>query len=790
MVLLVLALCLAALAGAYKYVHSKQPVRSGRVDMARLAAPVTVRYDERGVPHIQAQNEADMYRALGYVQAQDRLFQMEMLRRLAQGELSEVFGAQALDTDKLTRAMAIGPFARDKAAAMDPAKPSSQALAAYLDGINQFQDTHPAPLEFDLLHIPKRPFTAADSLAVNAYFAYTFSPALSTAPLMTYIRDQLGPQYLAVFGIDQAPDIRKRATAMDGQQRASLEQLAMRALQVREMAGIARLQGSNGWVLGGQRTASAKPLLAGDPHIQFSAPAVWYEAQISCPGFDLYGHFTALNPNALLGHNAKFGWTATMLANIDIDLIAEKVNPQNPNQVWFDHQWVDLRSRSETIRVKDADAVVLTLRQSPHGPLISDAIDTGQAGTLVAMWWAYQRTENPVQEAFYALNRADTRDAARAAASAIHAPGANILWANAAGDFAWWAAAKIPRRPSTANPLFILDASRGEDDKPGFYSFSSNPQEENPGRGYIVSANQRPSSSIPIPGFYSAPDRYQELDKQLQPAEKRWTTESSKALQRDVCGGYPHRVLVHLLPLLAQVVTDPGERALVAALEQWDGCFVESSVAATVYSQLQYALVRTVFADRLGATHFRSLLGTPNLDEALPRLLADAASPWWPKTGSPAPGGRLEAVHAAWSATLVHLKSLYGNDMQHWTWGQAHSLTQGHVLGNRKPLNWLFNVGPMAVPGAHGVPNQLSGPVGPAPWRVEHGPSTRRIIDFGNPGAALGINPLGQSGVLFDRHYKDQARSFVDGQYANEHLNEDDVASHTRSTLVLQPGSR
>lgn len=191
--LTVLAILIAALmAGAGWYVYSKQPTRQGTETLANLQGAVTVRYDDRGVPHLRAENETDLYRALGYVHAQDRLFQMEIMRRLARGELAEILGPKMLQTDKLFRSLRIRERALSYVEHMDHDSPAWKALQAYLDGINQFQDSHPSPMEFDVLGIPKRRFTAEDTISVAGYMAYSFAAAFRTEPLLTYVRDQLG----------------------------------------------------------------------------------------------------------------------------------------------------------------------------------------------------------------------------------------------------------------------------------------------------------------------------------------------------------------------------------------------------------------------------------------------------------------------------------------------------------------------------------------------------------------------------------------------------------------------
>ena len=331
-VLLTVAVIAAAAAFTW-HARSKLPQRSGTLNLRQLTAPVSVAYDERGVPHIRAQHEADLYRALGYVHAQDRLFQMEMVRRLARGELAEIIGPKLLDTDRLFRTLGLRAHAEVVVARADHNSPAWQALAAYLDGVNQYQASRPLPLEFELLGIKPRPFTPVDTIAISGYLAYSFAAAFRTEPVLTFVRDQLGADYLKAFDLEWHPlgvvgpmaeaalmaQSSPHLTPADWQGLAQLAQLSDQALA---LAGVPQFEGSNAWVISGRRTTSGKPLLAGDPHISFAAPSVWYEAHLMAPGFELYGHHQALNPVALLGHNPQFGWSLTMFQNDDLDLIA------------------------------------------------------------------------------------------------------------------------------------------------------------------------------------------------------------------------------------------------------------------------------------------------------------------------------------------------------------------------------------------------------------------------------------------------------------------------------------
>ncbi|KRA90798.1 penicillin amidase [Pseudomonas sp. Root68] len=787
-----LALLIVMLAaGAGWYLYSKQPSRQGMMELQHLQGSVTVRYDERGVPHIRADNETDLYRALGYVHAQDRLFQMEVLRRLARGELAEVLGPKLLDTDKLMRSLRIRERAETYLANLDKQSPSFIAMQAYLDGINQYQDSHAKPVEFDVLGIPKRPFTAQDTISIAGYMAYSFAAAFRTEPLLTFVRDQLGPEYLNIFDLDWQPKgvLNGTGTPLASADWKDLNALARLSEQALADNGLPQFEGSNAWVVAGSRTQSGKPLLAGDPHIRFSAPSVWYEAQLSAPGFELYGHYQALMPFASLGMNSDFGWSITMFQNDDLDLIAEKVNPDNPNQVWYRGKWVDMTTSEQQIVVKGQAPVTLVLRQSPHGPIVNDALGSGAGKTPIAMWWAFLESQNPILEGFYQLNRADTLAKARSASAKIQAPGLNVVWANAKGDIGWWAAAQLPKRPTGVRPWFILDGSTAEADKDGFYPFTANPQEENPARGYIVSANFQPVSptGMEIPGYYNLADRGQQLNRQLSDKAVKWDLENSQKLQLGTTTAYGPRLLAPLLPVLREVVSDPAELKLVEQLAQWQGDYPLDSTSATLFNQLLFNLADATMRDELGNDFFETLLSTRVIDAALPRLAASADSPWWDNRSTLGKETRADTVKAAWQASLAHLKSTLGADASQWQWGNAHTLTHGHPLGQQKPLDLFFNVGPFAAPGSHEVPNNLSAKIGPAPWPVTYGPSTRRLIDFADPTHSLTVNPVGQSGVLFDSHYDDQAEAYIEGMYFQAHLNDEEVTANTRSTLKLLP---
>lgn len=477
-----------------------------------------------------------------------------------------------------------------------------------------------------------------------------------------------------------------------------------------------------------------------------------------------------------------------MFQNDDLDLIAERVNPANSAQVWHAGHWVDLQRRSEWIAVKDAAPVELTLRRSPNGPLVNDALGSLAGPTPIALRWLYLEADNPILESFHRLNRADSLAKGRAAAAGIAAPGLNIVWASATGDIAWWAAGRLLERPAGADPAFVLDGASAEAAAPRMLPFAANPREENPPRGYVLSANQRPAGSA-VPGYYNPVDRYQRLRERLDTPGVRWDLAASRALQLEGGNGLPRRILAPLLAeLRAAVAAD--ERPLLDELAAWDGEHRVGSRAAVLFNQLLYQLAREAMADELGDAFFDALLATRAVSDALPRLATDATAPWWDDRATPAREDRAAIVARAWQASLSHLRATLGADPAAWQWGAVHTLTFEHPLGRVAPLDRLFNVGAFAAPGTHEAPNNLAQKFGPAPWPVGYGPSVRRLIDFAAPQQALGSSPVGQSGVLFDGHYADQAAAYLDGAYRPLHLDEAGIAANARGMLWLRPAGR
>ena len=757
---------LAAALGLYLW--QVQPQRSGSLMLDGLQAAVTVQFDEQGVPHIQAQNEPDLYRALGYLQASERLFQMELLRRLARGELAEILGPDLLPSDRLFRSLRLRQQAAERVAAARHDTPQWQAMQAYLDGINQFQNSRTLPPEFHLLGIKPHPFTAEDVVSVIGYMAYSFALALRTEPVLTHIRDNLGSRYLEIF---EKPSLLQGPPPLKPDDWRAMQRLT--AMAASTPGGLPQFEGSNAWAIAGSRTASGKPLLAGDPHIRFSLPQVWYPAHLSAPGFDLHGQYHALIPFALIGQTADHGWSLTMLQNDDMDLIAEPGVPP-------------VSTRQEVIRIRGGGEESISLQDGRHGPWINSALGKLAGPTPLALRWGFYQPRSLILDAFYQLNHASNMPAARAAISGIDSPGLNVIWADAAGNIARWTAARLWQRPDGVVPHFILDGRNPEAVRPKVLPFSSNPHTENPVSGYVLSANQQVAPDMP--GYYNLSDRYLQLHHALKTQAQGWDAAASQHLQQEVRIGYGPRLLAPLLKELRERV--PAEELpLLEELAAWDGNHDLASRAAVLFNQLFYQLAVEAMSDELGPDFLDGLLNTRIIHVALPRLAANPQSAWWDDRHTAAQESRADILQRAWQASLTHLHIALGEDQTRWQWGRAHTLTFSHPLGRLPLLGSLLNAGPFPAPGTHETPNNLAQKLTTAPWAVQYGPSLRFTLDFGQPEQAQIIHPLGHSGIPFDRHYADQAADYLAGRYRPLLLTPDAVAAHSISTLQLLPAS-
>jgi penicillin amidase len=502
---LLLILLFAAI-GGYVFLQTTAPTYSGTITLTGLKAEVEVLYDNYGVPHIYAQNEEDAYYALGYVHAQDRLFQMEMLRRAAGGRLAEILGEDLVKVDKLFRTLGINQFAKEHAQKFLSADTAAfqKAVFAYQKGINQFIKAGDTPIEFSIIGIPKEEFKPEDIYLAVGIMSFGFAEGLKVDPIFQKIKTEYGEAYLADFNLNSPADAEVIKNYKGVVKNAHGDSLIALLNETLNEIPVSLWNGSNGWVVSGDRTASGFPVLENDTHMGFAQPAVWYEAHMEYPDQRFYGHHLAGIPFGLLGTNQFAAWGLTMFENDDSDFFQETVNPQNPNQVKFKDQWEELTTRKEIIKVKGKPDVELAVRSSRHGMLVNGIVENAPKDQAVALYWLLKQTTNEALQSMYMLNHAKTFGEAEQAASMLSAPGLNLMYGDVDGNIAWWACAKLPIRPEHVRTKLFLDGASGNDEYLGFYDFSKNPKSVNPPQGFVYSANNQPDSvdGVLYPGDY------------------------------------------------------------------------------------------------------------------------------------------------------------------------------------------------------------------------------------------------------------------------------------------------
>jgi len=829
--LLVLGVCAAVLlaalgGGAALWVNRAAerdlPPVDGEV-RAAVAAPVEIVRDEWGVPHIRAESEADAHFALGYAMAQDRLFQMELMRRAASGELAALLGPPLVKIDRLARMFLLRDRAEETARRIHDESPEVAAVAdAFCAGVNAFQEDGPLPFEFSVLGIAPRPFTLADSLTVAAILPITFADALRVDVFSSILRERhpglpvelLFPGY----ALEEAPETimetpeeaaawvrehplplpeRERAGATASPAPQDTARAMLNALfAVNALWGGAL--GSNSWVLGPSRTTTGKPLLANDPHIGFTNPSIWYEAHLTFGDVDNYGLYLPPIPLALIGHTPRLAWGLTMFCNDDIDLFRERFDPADPGRVMHQGEWTEAKTVPQTIPVRLGPDVHFDVRVTPHGPVVTDLfrLANGYTGPDISMSWVWQRVPYTDMEALYALNRAKTLDEFERGVALVTSPGLNISYADTEGNIAWWAAGKIVVRPEHVNHKSLLDGASGRDEPQGFLPFAQNPQLKNPACGFIVTANNlgtvRPVGPLPhLQGNWEPPDRAALIREELQKREK-WDAAGALALQMDDRSHTAPRVLAAVLPVLRERRETLGrvEAEALALLEAWDLRHGTASPGAAVFAYLCEHIVREALADEFGdGKALDYYIALPECWMFLRYLVTREDAPFWDDRRTAAGETRGDMMHRAFRAAVSALERRLGANPRDWKWGDIHTMTFRHPFGYVPVLGAPFNIGPFPASGARNTINNMASLGSGGNYEVIGGPSTRRVVDFAGDGAPVVdlVLPTGNSGHWKSPHYGDQAPLFMAGETRRARFAREEGDAGRRHILRLLP---
>ncbi|WP_367756991.1 penicillin acylase family protein [Flavobacterium sp. WC2430] len=764
-----------------------RPKYDGKIELKNIQKETTVYFDDFGVPHIYASNSKDAMVALGYVHAQDRLWQMELMRRIAPGRLSEIFGKVALKNDKFFAGLGIEEASEKAIANLDKNSPSYQLTMAYLDGINQYLDEGKTPIEFQLVGVKKEKFTIKDVYNIFGYMSFSFAMAQKTDPLMTDIKNKYGMNYLKDFGLDDSFNTVKIKNAKENPEEYTAISKSITALL--DQSPIPPFIGSNSWVIGGKKTKSGKVIFANDPHIGFSQPGTWYEAHIVTPEFELYGCYLAGTPYPLLGHNRDYAYGLTMFENDDIDLYQEENNPNDENKYKTPEGFSDYKTRKKTIKVKDSADVVLNVKVTRHGPVMNDLIDGLDAKKPVAMSWIYTQQPIHILDAVYMLSHAKSKTDFQKGVSLIAAPGLNVMYGDAKGNLAWWATGKLYKHNQGVDTHFILDGASGKDDITEYLDFSKNPSAENPDWNYVYSANNQPEAidGFLYPGYYLPEDRAKRITHLLDP-KFDWDKEAVSKMITDNTSSVALEVVSNLIANLDLKSLSNNEQAAVTVLKTWKGTSNLNDVAPTIYNKWIYLYLKNTFEDELGATGFKQFLSTHVMKQMIAKQLLNPNSPWWDNIATKNKmESREEIISKSFKEAVATLEKQLGASVPDWTWNKVHVVEYEHPLGKIAVLRKFFNVGPFEVSGSNEViNNQMFDYSNEEKYVVKGGPSTRRIVDFSDIENSWSILPTGQSGNPLSAHYSDQAAMYNQGKFRKMKLNKEEIVK-TSTKLIFMP---
>ena len=781
---IVFLVCVLVFVAAWLYSRTLYPTYEGELSLENLSENVTVHFDENGVPHINAETQKDAYTALGYVHAQDRLWQMELIRRIAPGRLSEIFGDKLVETDVFFAGLGLVEDANESIAKIDINSEAYKLTMAYLDGVNQFVEEGATPIEYNLIGLEKTKFTVNDVYNVFGYMSFSFAIAQKTDPLLQEIKEKLGDNYLAELEIPVYSNTALLKSEKNPIVKASFAK-AMTAMY--EQLPISPFIGSNSWVIAADKTKNGKVIFANDPHIGFSQPSVWYQSHIKTPDYEMYGYSLALTPFPLLGHNRDYAYGLTMFENDDVDFYIEKNNPENLNEYETPTGFSTYKTVQKTIKIKDAPDTTFTVKISRHGPIMNNLLKQIDDERPIAMQWIYKKTDNQIIDVGYQISHAKSLHDFKEGAKLLHAPGLNMMYGDAKDNIAWIASGKLYKYRDLINTKLYLDGASGEDEIVSYIDFEDNPQSINPASNYVYSSNNQPDTiaGILYPGYYLPEDRGQRIEQLLE-VKNDWTQEDVQQMIFDVTSPVVPQVIANLVASLKTENFTKNEQEALQNLKDWNGEYKKEDTAPTIYNRFLYEFLEGTFKDELGES-FPMFMQTPLMKKMIAVQAKKAVSVWFDDVTTEPKETKSDIVQRSFINAISFLENQLGDTVSLWSWSKVISVEHGHALAaGGETLRKIFNVGPFSMDGGNEViNNQLFTLNETGIYKVKAGPSTRRVIDFSNIENSVSILPTGQSGNVFSKHYKDQAQKYVNGEFVKTMLNKDEI-ERSKNVLIFK----
>lgn len=760
---------IVAFIGFTWFMNKSKPEIDGELSLNVLDEDVTVTRDDKGIPHIFAKTDADLYRAQGYVQAQDRLFQMDLARRQASGRLSEIIGEATIDTDKHFRTFSLREAAEKSLSIYD--RESRQVLEWFADGVNAFitqaKENNTLSYEFALIGYEPEEWSVVDSLTIGKYMAYDLGGNWNTLAFRHWALQNFGEEKAKELFIKYPENASSIITANKDNPVAVAGHFKTELLPN-------EFNGSNNWVVSGKKTKNGTPILADDPHLGLSTPSIWYQMHLQSPEQNVSGVIFAGVPGIILGHNDNIAWGVTNVGPDVQDLYIEIPNPNNPTQFRYDGKWEQAEVRNEPIKVKDGETVDFNVVVTRHGPIMTDLAfkDTEPTAQFSMQWTALQPTTE--LRAVLGFNKSKSWGEFEKALEDFKAPAQNFVFASKDGTIAYKANGQIPIRKQGDGQLPVPGDSSDYGWK-GFISWDELPTVVNPDEGFIATANNEViGEEYPyhITDFWAQPYRFERI-KEVLAANDSLTVEDIKKLQMDQHNLYAREFLPYLLTSIKAQDQNGKYKDVIKLLENWDMVDAKDSGAPLVFHTFMEKLQEVLFKDQMPEDMYELMYGKFNITDQLLRTAYAGKNSIWIEEQ----GGVDATVYKALELTVAQIEDQFGKNVSKWKWGNFHQLTFDHTLGKASPiLAAYFNAKKVPIGGSkvtvQAADNDLAG-------NVNHGASWRFVVDVGDLSSAYHIVGPGQSGHVKSAWYQDQVMDWANGDYHQTFVRKEDIKGKT-----------
>lgn len=769
----------------YGIKKSGVPVYSGELTISGLTGEVTVYRDERGMPHIYAGDEYDLYFATGYVMAQERLWQMDLIRRATTGRLSEIFGDDYIQTDLLLRSLDM--TTKSKMVLSVELPDITACLQAYADGVNKYINDagKKLPPEFRILSYKPEEWKLEDIANIIGYMGWDLAAGNLSSDIFIYrlikkLGEEKASQLIPDWGIS-ATDVFPGFRLEDEMLKEVLSFIS--TLDQLEALGIHSFSGSNNWVVSGSGTSSGKPLFSNDMHLGLTAPGIWMQMHQVIPGkLNVTGVVVPGEPFVIAGHNEKIAWGMTNLMVDDIDLFDEEINPDNEDQYFFNGEWRDMMIRKEIIRSKSGRIDTLQLKFTHRGPVISGFRDVKDA-VLTMRWSGYDPSDE--LRAVYEINRAENWEDFRKGVGYFRSISQNFAYADTEGNIGLITGGGIPVRKGYGS--MIRSGRTDEFDWKGYVPNNQLPYSFNPESGFVSSANNKTvSNEYPyyISFRFYVPYRIDRIREMINEKEKH-DIDDFKRMITDQHSAYAALLTPFILRLdTRESEMTPVEKEAFKTLADWDYDMSADRVSPTVFEFFSISFPENLLGDELGEL-FNQLPGSI-IDYYIYRILKNGPDQWVDDTETSETETLDDIIFRTFREAVGKLSESYGNDVTKWKWGDIHKISLNHPIGSVKIMDRLFNLN-SDLYGVGGSNHTVCPYKYCDDFRVTDGASERHIYNTADWDESYTVIPTGASGVPASEFYLSQTKTYVEGRFYRDLFSESAVKAAAKYVLILKP---